>query len=330
MARPLRIQYKGAFYHVTCRGNKRKNVYLDDNDRIRFLKYLNESTEIYGVVLYAYVLMDNHYHILIQTKQANLSEFMRRFNICYTGWFNYYHKTIGHLYQGRYKAILVDADSYLLELSRYIHLNPVRTKKLMRVDVKTRYGYLYSYKWSSFIGYIDRKKQMDFVDYKMILNLIPGEIAYRNFVLDGLQKGIINPFDNIQYQTILGDGKFTACIKAKYIGEGSLRDQPSYREVMYDRIKPNTIIEIIASTFNIPIKTINQRRSNGKVRGITAELLYRFCGLNNRQIGQTLGGIDYGGVHQLRRRLKEQIDKSKILKQQYDQIVLKIEERCSK
>jgi len=126
MARPLRIQYPGAFYHITCRGNERKEIFLDDKDRNRFLALLTESLETYQVILYAYILMINHFHLLVQTKRANLSEFMRCFNICYTGWFNYRHHRCGHLYQGRYKAFLIDADNYLLEVSRYLHLNSVR------------------------------------------------------------------------------------------------------------------------------------------------------------------------------------------------------------
>lgn len=126
MARPLRIQFPGAFYHVTCRGNEHRQIFRHSDDQLRFLQLLRESLETYRVILYAYVMMSNHFHLVVQTVCANLSEFMRRFNICYTRWFNYHHRTCGHLYQGRYKAYLVDADNYLLQLSRYVHLNPVR------------------------------------------------------------------------------------------------------------------------------------------------------------------------------------------------------------
>lgn len=137
MARPLRIQYPGAFYHIMCRGNKGSSVFIDDDDRHRFLFLLAESLEIYEVTLYVYVLMHNHFHLILQTQRPNLGEFMRRFNICYTGWFNYHHGTYGHLYQGRYKSLLVDADSYLLALSRYVHLNPLRLRKSQSDDYRS-------------------------------------------------------------------------------------------------------------------------------------------------------------------------------------------------
>ena len=128
MARPLRISYPNAFYHVTCRGNDRRAIFRDDHDRGRFLERLQSAVEIFGVRVHAYVLRSNHFHLIVQTPRANLSEFMRQFNISYTGDYNRYHRRVGHLYQGRFKAMVVDKDSYLLELSRYVHLNPIRIK----------------------------------------------------------------------------------------------------------------------------------------------------------------------------------------------------------
>jgi REP element-mobilizing transposase RayT len=124
MARPLRIQYPDAVYHVTCRGNEKQSIFRDDSDRGRFLQLLNQSVNIYTVKLHSYVLMNNHFHLLVETPLANLSEFMRHFNIAYIGYFNRRHNRFGHLYQGRFKAIIVDKDTYLSVLSRYIHLTP--------------------------------------------------------------------------------------------------------------------------------------------------------------------------------------------------------------
>jgi len=114
MARALRIQIAGGFYHVTCRGNERKAIYRDDTDRQVFLDKLQASLTIYQVELHAYVLMDNHFHLIVRTSRGNLFEFMRHFNITYTSAFNRRHRRVGHLYQGRYKAIVVDQDSYLV------------------------------------------------------------------------------------------------------------------------------------------------------------------------------------------------------------------------
>ena len=126
MARPLRIEYKGAFYHITARGNERKRIFFSKADYEKFKDYLGKAQDKYGYLLHCYMLMTNHYHMLIETPNPNMSKLMHYLNGSYTGYINRRRKRSGHLFQGRYKAILVDADSYFLELSRYIHLNPVR------------------------------------------------------------------------------------------------------------------------------------------------------------------------------------------------------------
>ena len=117
MARPLRIEYPGAVYHVTCRGNERKKIFRDNSDRKRFLEILAMSQKIYNVETFSYVLMENHFHFMLKTALGNLGEFMRHFNISYTSYFNRKHKRSGHLYQGRYKSMLIDSEKYLSMVS---------------------------------------------------------------------------------------------------------------------------------------------------------------------------------------------------------------------
>ena len=138
MARPLRIQYRGAVYNVTCRGNERKEIFRDDKDRQAFLEILVHSLKTYNINLCSYVLMNNRFHLLIETPLGNLGEFMRHFNISYTGYFNRRHNRAGHLYQGRYKSLVVDRNEYLSSLSRYIHLNPVPIKTLRQKSEKEK------------------------------------------------------------------------------------------------------------------------------------------------------------------------------------------------
>ena len=126
MARQLRIEFPGALYHVLSRGNERNPIFKKDSDRALFIATLKDSAELAGVEVISYVLMDNHYHMIIETPNANLSRFMRHFGLTYTVRFNKKYGRSGHLFQGRYKAILVEADEYAAELSRYIHLNPLR------------------------------------------------------------------------------------------------------------------------------------------------------------------------------------------------------------
>lgn len=145
MARQLRIEYEGAFYHITSRGNQREKIFWDDEDREEFKRILNKTKERYGYHLQAYVLMDNHYHLLIETPYANLKQIMQNINTSYTVYANKRHNRFGHLLQGRYKAFIVDKESYLLELGRYIHLNPVRAGITRSPE---------GYRWSSYREYI--------------------------------------------------------------------------------------------------------------------------------------------------------------------------------
>lgn len=141
MTRPLRIEFKGAVYHITSRGNARQAIFLDEKDFANFLGVLCSVVKKYHFILHTYCLMNNHYHLLIETPEGNLSKGMRQLNGLYTQRFNRKHQRVGHLFQGRYKAILVDKDNYLLELCRYVVLNPIRAKIVK--DPK-------DWKWSSY------------------------------------------------------------------------------------------------------------------------------------------------------------------------------------
>src|SRR5881628_1690594 len=137
MARALRIEQPGAWYHVTGRGNERKDIFRDDPDRLHFRALLGEMVERCGLLLHSWVLMSNHYHLLLEAPRGNLSLAMQWLNVSYSVWFNRRHRRIGHLFQGRFKAIVVEAQSWALALSRYVHLNPVRTVHF-RLDKKAR------------------------------------------------------------------------------------------------------------------------------------------------------------------------------------------------
>jgi REP element-mobilizing transposase RayT len=149
MARRERIEYAGAFYHVITRGNQRQKTFRDDRDRAKYLEILAHLKEVNRFRVHAYVLMVNHVHLLVETGEDPLSRIMQRVGSGYTQYFNRRHKLVGHLFQGRYKAILCDKDSYLLELSRYLHLNPVRAKVVKEPG---------EYRWSSYGAYVQAKQ----------------------------------------------------------------------------------------------------------------------------------------------------------------------------
>jgi len=149
MGRPLKIECQGALYHITSRGNERKEIFFDDADRDRFLEILKDYHDRHGILIHCYVLMDNHYHLILETPRANLLKVMHGINGRYTGYFNHRYKRPGPLFQGRYKGVLVEKDAYLLALSRYVHLNPVRAKVVEKPE---------QYRWSSYLGYVGEEK----------------------------------------------------------------------------------------------------------------------------------------------------------------------------
>lgn len=332
MARPLRIQFAGAFYHITARGNERKSIYRRDGDRSMFIGFLMKSVELHRVRLFAFTLMDNHFHLLIQTPRANLAEFMHHLNVCYTGWFNHKHVRSGHLLQGRYKAFLIDADKYLMEVSRYVHLNRARARSVKSTDYHHRWQDVQQYRWSSLPGYFNACRQLKNVSYDMILDMVGGRRAYRKYVLDGLRRGVANPFDDMRYRVILGDDDFVELIRSKYIQEGSLREQPSYRTLVADMLEPGVVLGCVARVCGVTEADLGRCRvrGNGLVRGIAAESLYQYSALTQSMIGSLLGGIDYGGVHQLRRRLGKMIEQDTTAKKKYEDVERKLKKLCSK
>lgn len=328
MARALRIQFPGAFYHLTCRGIERRMIFQDNIDRCKFLALLTESLKTYQVVLIGYIMMNNHFHLLIQTRKANCSEFMRHFNICYTGWFNYRHNRSGNLYQGRYKAFLIDADNYLLEVSRYIHLNIVRITSMKKTNYRKRCKYAKDYRWSSLNGYISKQHAAPMISYDLLLSMTNGRRGYRDFVIAGLKYGIESPFKKVKNRMILGNADFIERVK-RYLRRGSLRDQPSYRELVRQELEPKQLIGILRREYGITEASLKVRRSNGLIRGMAAELLYKYCEITESQIGEILGSIDYSAVYLLRRRFREKMTKDVALTKKYEKIEATVKNTCN-
>ena len=233
MARPLRIQFPGAVYHITCRGNERRDIFRDDKDRTTFLDILARSLKIYEVNLFSYVLMENHFHLLVETSRGNLAEFMRHFNISYTGYFNRRHRRIGHLYQGRFKSILVDKDAYLSVLSRYIHLNPVRTRGTKDKKPEEKIHVLLAYRWSSLRGYVHKSAKERIVEYGTVLGEYGGDNengrrAYRGRILADLAEGL-EVKEQVVGQSVLGGEDFVEWVKRKFLEVRRDRERPSVK-----------------------------------------------------------------------------------------------------
>ena len=203
MARKPRVEFEGAFYHVIVRGNQRQKIFRDDRDRVYYLKRVEHYRNRYGFIVYAYVLMWNHVHLLLETSTTPLSKILQGVQFTYTQYYNRQYRTVGHLFQGRYKAILCDRDAYLLELVRYIHLNPARLKTPEN---------LATYRWSSHHAYLGKKGPVA-IDTALVLEHFgngPAQAAkaYARFIAEGQKLG----HDETYYQTVdqrfLGDEKF--------------------------------------------------------------------------------------------------------------------------
>jgi hypothetical protein len=253
---------------------------------------------------------------------------MRRFNISYTGWFNYHHNTYGHLYQGRYKAMLIDADNYLLEVSRYVHLNPLRASTFRQSTHHAQLEYLTRSHRSSLPGYLDKKNTTNFVDYDTVLDMVGGRREYRRFLLNGMKRCVDNPFEDVQHQMILGDNSFVEYIKSRYLETGSPREQPMYRDITVEKVDPRIVMECIRIVFDSTIDVIRARRGSSSVRGILSEILYRYSGMTQHAIGRYLG-IDYSSVNKLRSRLRERMKHDSNLARQYGNVVAAVRQHLS-
>lgn len=202
MSRPLRVEFPGAVYHVTSRGNARKKIFLNDGDRETFIVTLAWVVGRFGWICHAYCLMDNHFHLLIETPQPNLSSGMRQLNGVYTQRFNRVHKRVGHLFQGRFKAILVERDNYLLELCRYIVLNPVRAHMVATAN---------QYLWSSYRATVGESPvpaglTIDWVLSQFATTKAVARKRYAVFVEEGV--GRPSPWVELKGQVLLGSDQF--------------------------------------------------------------------------------------------------------------------------
>ncbi len=220
MARPIRIEYDGAVYHVTSRGNARKRIYKEDADRLKFLDILYEATRKYNWLCHAYCLMDNHYHLVIETPDGNLSKGMRQLNGLYTQTFNRRRSSVGHVFQGRYKAILIEKESHLLEVCRYVVLNPVRAKVVQEPG---------EWKWSSYNGTAGKIKPHPCLTIDWILGQFgskkgQAERAYQDFISAGI--GGAKIWKTVKGQSVLGEEDYVGQLMEYIRGQRDIQEIP--------------------------------------------------------------------------------------------------------
>ena len=272
MARPLRIEYPGAFYHVTSRGNEKGRIFSSNRDREKFLSYLEDAHKRFRIVIHGYCLMFNHYHFIMETPLGNLCRSMQYINSSYATYYNVKWKRAGHLFQGRYKAILVDADPYIQQLSRYIHLNPVRAKLVKSPE---------EYQWSSYACYTSAKKTPDFLNTEFTLRFFSNrKKEYERFVEEGLSQKIEDPLKGVKAGFILGSDEFVSKIKDRYLcGIKESRDLPMLRAFNRSDISPESIINMIDK---------QERLSDKEKIKLKIYLLRKYTGMNLQEISNNL------------------------------------------
>ena len=250
MTRPLRIEFAGALYHVTARGDKKADIYLGDDDRVQFLSTLQEVQSRFNWVVHAYCLMDNHYHLLIETPESNLSLGMRQLNGVYTQRFNRRHGRVGHVFQGRFKAVIVQGDAYLLELARYIVLNPVRARMVRTAR---------QWPWSSYRATIGEGEAEGGLNVDWLLGGFANRKSvaierYKLFVAEG--KNQPSPWDALVNQVFLGSEEFVAEVrkhipKDKDLSEiSSSQKRPLAKALSFYRATYSVRDEAICAAFN--------------------------------------------------------------------------------
>ena len=315
MARPLRIEYIGALYHITARGNERKPIYREEGDYQKFLDILSELPQRYGVIIHGYVLMGNHYHLLIETPLGNITRVMHYLNATYTGYFNKKYNRVGHLFQGRYKGYLIEKERYLVSVSKYIHLNPVRAKMVKRPE---------EYRWSSYGEYM--RKKNGWLSCEWILGQYSKEEAkarrlYKAFVEEGLTLKE-NPFEALKGGVILGSERFIEEIKKK-IKLKKHREIPESRRLTR-RMKYEDVIAVVARRFGIGEDEIKERgRRDNVARKISLYLLRRLTDKSNEEIGGYFG-IGYTAVSQATLRLKREMKGNRRLEKTVQDIEIEL------
>ena len=329
MARPLRIEHLGGWYHVTARGNERRAIFRDDRDRTHFLELLGQMVGRFTVGLHCYVLMDNHYHLVVQLKQCNLSLALQWLNLSYSTWFNRRHARAGHLFQGRFTSILFSPQASALEVSRYVHLNPVRVGRLglakgqraaMRAgassapnpkEVRERIERLRGYRWSSYRPYIGRGACPPWLDMDAIARLDRGtrkerRERYRHYVESALREGLDTTgiWSELKEGAILGSAQFVNGLR-DYL-EGDPQEQRAAARLKERRVDLAEVITAVEQMKGERWEAFRDRHGDG-ARDMILYLGQRRCGMKLKELGAACGLKGYGSVAMAIRRYESKL-----------------------
>ena len=315
MSRPLRIQYPGAWYHIMNRGRRAEAIFLEKKDYGSFIDLLKESVDLWNVRVSAFCLLTNHYHLLMQTPNANLSRCMRHIDGVYTQRFNRYHHVDGQLFRGRYKSILIDADTYLLELIRYIHRNPIDAGLVKNVD---------KYPWSSHQGYLSNKEKWDWLSKDFVLSMFSDDkglsrTRYREFVSKEPAEEINVILGKKKVPSMLGSEGFIERMRRMFSTEKRHAEVPESRSLAPDakRIK-----EVVCSSYNVKeeLLTVTRRGTANEPRNVAIYLMRQLRGDSLEEIGREFGAATYSSGSSVIERTKAMIAKDRTLRHRVEEL----------
>jgi len=319
MARPLRIEFKGALYHILSRGNECREIFLDDDDCQAFLDVLKEMSERFEIDTFAYVLMRNHYHLLIRTNQPNLSKSMQWAGTTYTRRFNVKHSRSGHLFQGRFKSFIVQNDAYLTQLSCYIHRNPLRAGLVNR---------LAEYRWSSYRAYAYKASHADWLKKDLILSQYGGLYSYKAYreKVQKYSEEEANIFEDLRHGFFLGTKKYLDEIRRKHLNKETDAELPQLNWIIRDE-DPVKALERGAKAIDFDLNKLRQskRALKADIQDRDVLLYYlRETGLyTNKQIGDLLN-LTYSAVSRRADIVKAEISRQAEMRRKYDLIKSRI------
>jgi putative transposase len=324
MGRALRIEGAGLWYHVMCRGNGGRYIFDDEKDYLAFLAHLAAVAAGYHVEVHAYVLMGTHVHLFLRTREANLSRFMQRLLTGYTNWHNFRHDTYGHLFQGRYKGLLVDKNAYGTEVSRYIHLNPVRVADGTNQTVAQRQAVLRDYRWSSYRAMIGLAKAEEWLVTDATLGrwgkrLREQQRAYAAFVEEGLTENITDPAEEAKAQSILGRDRFIDRVRRILRGRkaGDKDAECKKRELLSETVEKAA--GRVARVFGVGLADVMRiqrgRRGNDARKAALWHAWERCAGAATaREIGSAMGGVSGCAVVVAHQRMAQRLKRDKRLR----------------
>ncbi|HOW65097.1 MAG TPA: transposase [Candidatus Paceibacterota bacterium] len=337
MARPLRIQYPGAIYHVTFRGNDRKPIFKSDADRQRLLEAMAHARDLHQTRIFLVCLMPNHVHLLLETPRGNLSAFMRQILTAYTVYFNRRHRRIGHLLQGRFQARIVEGDDYLLKLSRYVHLNPVSGRHWQGQPVDARRRFLEHYRWSTYRSYAGEEKPWSWIDYAPMLALVGGKgrtaaARYAAYIQLGLAEND-EAFGRIYRTSRLGVGSedFVRDLELRYqrmvTGKGK-REDAAFRKPMARR-SVEEVLEGVAEELGVEVARLRERHRESWLRPMAAWALQRHGGLNQREVAVALGLGTGAAVSQQLAKWRREVQRDSSWRNRASRIDRRLEQKAN-